>query len=125
MYRRTNSGLGLIRMDYVTTGACDNASSNGPTGNPGAKWLWMKAPDGSHACYAPDDPRIQEPAAAVFVSAPELPIAPKPTLPNPPATGGGTAATSGVIDSAMAWVTNNKLMAAGIAAGVVFLVVKK
>lgn len=44
-----------------------------------------------------------------------------------PISGGGSAAAAsgGILDSAMAWVSNNKLMAAGIAAAGIWLAVKR
>lgn len=128
MAYRSQSGFGaFIRPEYSVLGACDGANSTGPTGNPKATWMWMRLPGGAAKCYSPDDPAIlQDSAPMMWKSAPDLPIAPKPTLPNPPAAGGGsTGASSSVIDSAMAWVKANPWIAAGIAGLGVFLVVKK
>lgn len=92
----------------------------------------MKGPGGVTKCYSPDDPAIsQQSAPAMWTSAPELPIA-KPSLPPPggaiPLVQSGGAVTGGMstpLVGLMDWIFDNKLLAAGIAAGVVFLVVKK
>lgn len=124
MAYRSQPGLGaFIRPEYSVLGACDGASSTGPTGNPKATWMWMKGPGGVTGCYAPNDPKILQDAAPqmqIWTSAPELPNTPKPAASS---ASGGSA--SSLVDTAMAWVKANPWVAAGIAAAGVFFVVKK